>query len=81
MSDEWHAGGWRRIETAIKDAQANNDGWIPASLFAIKRDWGWEMWVGQCDAGDIWLGRTDDGACFDTEPPTHWMPRPDEPTC
>jgi hypothetical protein len=65
--------GWQPIETAIEAAKSN-DGWIPRCLFAIRRKWGWEMWLGQCDAGDIWLGRTDHGSCFGCERPTHWMP-------
>lgn len=67
-------GGWKPIATV-----PHKDGWISRSLFAIEREWGWEMWVGQCDDGDIWLGRQDDGACFDTVKPTHWRPLPDPP--
>jgi hypothetical protein len=69
---------WQLIDTAIEAAE-RNDGWIPRCLFAIKRVWGWEVWVGQCDAGDIWLGRQGDGSCFDCERPTHWMPIPSLP--
>lgn len=67
--------GWQPIETAPRD-----EGWIAPQLFAVKQTWGWEQWVGQCDAGDIWLGRTDDGSCFDTDPPTHWRPLPNPPS-
>lgn len=62
---------WQPIETA-----PHSDGWIARSLFATRREWGWEMWVGQCDDGDIWLGRDGAGSCFDTDKPTHWRPLP-----
>ncbi len=80
MSDEGvsateQATGWRPIEAAPRcSCCPSTEVWISRALFAIKREWGWEMWVGQCDAGDIWLGRTDKGACFATDTPTHWMP-------
>jgi hypothetical protein len=69
---------WRPIESAIEQYKSN-DGWIPRSLFAIKRRYGWEMWVGQCNAGDIWLGVQDDGTCWDCDKPTHWMPLQEPP--
>jgi hypothetical protein len=45
---------------------------------AIARDLAWEIWVGQCDAG-LWLGRSGDGSCFDTETPERWAPLPNPP--
>jgi hypothetical protein len=72
------ADGWRTIDSAIEAAKSN-DGWIGRSLFGKMRQWGWEEWVGQCDAGDIWLGRSGDGTCFDTDEPTHWQPLPSPP--
>ena len=69
---------WYPIETAIEIAKSN-DGWIMRCLFAIKRDYGWEMWVGQCDNGDIWLGCDDEGACWECDKPTHWTPLPADP--
>ncbi len=68
------ADGWRPIESAPRD-----DGWISRSLFGKMRAWGWEAWVGQCDDGNIWLGRDGAGTCFDTDAPTHWMPLPSPP--
>jgi hypothetical protein len=69
---------WQPIETAIEAAKTN-DGWIYKCLFGIQREWGWEEWVGQCDDGDIWLGRQGDGTCFDCDKPTHWMSLPPAP--
>lgn len=65
---------WEPIETA-----PNNDGWISRCLFAKRQPWGWATWVGQCDAGDIWLGRKENGSCWECERPTHWMPLPKDP--
>ncbi len=62
---------WQPIETVPMD-----DGWTGRRLFAIKRAHGWEMWVGQCDAYTIWLGRDDNGACWECDKPTHWAPLP-----
>lgn len=65
---------WQPIATVPHD-----DGWISRKLFARRLPWGWEIWVGQRDNVDLWLGRTDKSACFDTKPPTHWMPLPEPP--
>jgi hypothetical protein len=70
---------WRPIEEAEEIAKSN-EGWIPRSLFGKMREWGWEAWVGQCDCGDLWLGRDGNGACFHTDRPSHYMPLPAPPT-
>lgn len=66
---------WQPIETLPLD-----DGWSGRRLFGKMREWGWEEWVGQLDAHDFWLGRDGNGACFETDKPTHWMPLPAPPT-
>lgn len=68
------AANWQLIDTI-----PNDDGWVGRHLFAIKQPWGWEMWVGQRDAGYLWLVRGGDGSCAETQPPTHWRPLPDPP--
>lgn len=65
---------WQPIETMPTD-----DGWSDHVLFGIMRPWGWEQWVGQCDDGDIWLGRDGEGACWECDVPTHWQPLPPPP--
>jgi hypothetical protein len=65
---------WRRIETA-----PHKDGGIARCLFGKRQSWGWSSWVGQRDDVDIWLGVQEDGACWDCEIPTHWMPLPEGP--
>lgn len=69
---------WKPIEEAIEAAKTN-DGWIGPCLFAIERAWGWQIWVGQCDDGDYWLGRDDRGGCWESERPSHYMPLPKPP--
>lgn len=64
---------WQPIETAPTE-----DGWISRCLFGKRQAWGWAVWVGQRDE-DIWLGVQENGACWDCEPPTHWMPLPPPP--
>lgn len=71
MSDP---NGWQPINTAPFE-----DGWLKSCLLGKWRSWGFESWVGQCDDGDIWLGREGDGTCFDTDEPTHWCPLPNDP--
>jgi hypothetical protein len=65
---------WQPIETA-----PSNEGWIGPCLFAKKEQWGWEIWVGQCDDGNIWLARCGEGICADGPVPTHWTPLPNPP--
>jgi hypothetical protein len=69
---------WRHLDEAPWDADSDGDKWLGPCLLARKRSYGWEIWIGQCDAG-IWLGRTDDGSCFDTETPERWAPLPNPP--
>lgn len=65
--------GWRDIAEAEVWAQENNEGWIPRCLFGLQTDWGWSAWVGQCDAGDIWLGVDDHGGCWECPRPSHFQ--------
>ena len=70
---------WRLIEDVIAEFEpAPHDGWIPRGLFGKEQPHGWVVWVGQCDAGTIWLGVTD-GSCWDCEKPTHYMELPSPP--
>lgn len=71
--------GWRAIEEVIAEfADAPHDGWIPRGLFGKEGPHGWLAWVGQCDAGDIWLGVAEDGTCWSCEQPHfyHALPAP-----
>jgi len=77
---------WRPITEAIEAAK-DNDGWIPKSLFGkwihLPSGDHFITWVGQCDAGDIWLVCwCEDEACevcSDCDKPDWFMPLPAPP--
>lgn len=74
---------WRPIDTLPREWCPLGDGsdgtwWSDWCLFGRFRDGYFSTWVGLLNA-DQWLGRQDDGCCFDTEEPTHWLPHPTPP--
>ena len=73
---------WQPIDTAPWcqcDDCKENGAWLERVLLGKQRGWGWASWVGQCDAGDIWLGFDGNDSCFETDVPTHWHPLPESP--
>lgn len=78
---------WADLGVAIMEAEA-----LPAarptrlsdaamSLAHLVDEWtarGWNA-DGRQHAGNIWLGRDGNGACFETDVPTHYRPLPAPP--
>lgn len=70
---------WQPIETAPwSKPDRFGERWLSRVLLASEGPRGWQYWVGQCDAGDIWLATLPEGGCVEvSSPPAFWAPLPE----